>query len=160
MAGKSACPSTGNKPPGCLAWLLPPHDSQPQAGMLRPSQHLGHSRDSALGSFCSDQNSVGGADLSPQQSQRWLTSFVSLSVSSAFAATHPAVVRALAMIPACPSHPRDDIWKWSLSCAEQHVSSPLAKSSTGQAEGHANHESGNQPGFSSTVIDAQPSLLQ
>lgn len=160
MAGKSVSPAMENNPPGCPVWLLPPHGSQPQTGMLRPSWHLQHSQDSALGSFCSHQNSVRGVDLSPQQSQCWLTSFVPLSISSSFAVTHPVSVRALAMIPACPSHPRDDVCKWSLSYVEQHISSPSAKSSSGQAEGRANHESGNQRGLSSTVFDAQPSLLQ
>lgn len=37
MAGKSACPAVGDKPLGCLAWLLPSHGRQPWAGMRRPS---------------------------------------------------------------------------------------------------------------------------
>lgn len=87
MAHKSACPAIVGKPLGR------PSKQQFLGWDPQNSRHFQQSHDLALGSFSSDQNPFGGADLSPQQGQCWLTQSVPLSISGSLAAGHPVVIR-------------------------------------------------------------------
>lgn len=123
-------------------------------GILRASWNLGHSRDSVLSSFCKALLEVLTFVCS-RASTSWLN--LSLCPSAAFSLLLALRLSVLAVIPVHPSHPRGDVWTWCLSYDEQHVSSPMAQSSSGWAHGRAHPESRHQQGLSSTSTDAQPS---